>query len=276
MKLTATHALFGLLLLLSSRQVHAQAPPKPERPAHEMEQLLHKALVSQLPKVYEDRSAWGQTIPIPDRLLLPRLRRNVIPMEGRSAVPDGLWRKTRLSVDDPARDMRLSVREFKAREAKTYVMSLETDAVVRAESDVQQWLRGLLMVSLTIPAEVHLHVDTVVEVSTRLDTSRLPPTLSLEPKIKDLKLSLRRFEPKRVTLQRLGLSVTGDVVERAGEEFRGALEGRLRSMEEGARKHMEETLVRSLKEKKGPLTPAALLKAAAPLLASSDSRPFPP
>src|SRR5436190_1189553 len=42
-----------------------------EKPDYaEFSKLIHQAVTAQMPKQYEDRSSWGKTIPIPDKLRL--------------------------------------------------------------------------------------------------------------------------------------------------------------------------------------------------------------
>jgi hypothetical protein len=260
-----------LASLLAAVPLAAQtAPPPAERKEAELERLLHKAVTAELPKLYEDDSAWGQTIPIPERLRLPRLRRTVVEVDGRPELPHGTWRKVRLWVEDAGRDLTIRVRDFKALDAKTYRLAVEADVALRSETDVQQWQKGLLLANLTARADVGLSVLVECEVTAGLDLKKRPPGLSVEPRVEGLKLGLRDFDLKRVTFQRAGVAVEGEAVEGAGEEFKGALQEMLRGLEPGAKKRAGESIAKGLKEGKGPLTGGALIKAAMPLLANPE------
>src|SRR4051794_3401866 len=92
-----------LVLLCAAAPLAAQPVPPPEDPGAELSRLIHKAVVAKLPKVFEDDSGWGRTIPLPDHLRRPRLRRTIIDVDGHPEVPDGTWTKIRLSVEDPDR-----------------------------------------------------------------------------------------------------------------------------------------------------------------------------
>lgn len=261
-----------LLLLLAPVPLLAQtaAPPPADDPAAELGRLIHKAVVAKMPKVYEDQSGWGRTVPLPDNLRFPRLRRTVVQVGDRPEVPDGLWRKLRLRLDDPDRDLQVRVRSFKRLDATKYRVTVEADATVRAEADVQRWRNGLRLADLTARADVALGVVVECDVVARLDAGKLPPALKLEPEVKDLKLNLKGFTPRQVTFRRAGLSVEGEAVEGAGEELKGALQALLREAEPAVKNRAGEALARALKEGKDPLAPAALLKAVAPLLKAED------
>src|SRR5271165_356953 len=101
-----------LALLGLTAPLAAQPMPSAEDPAAELNRLIHKAVVAKLPKVIEDDSGWGRTIPLPDKLRLLRARRTIVDVNGKPEVPDGTWIKTRLSVDDPERDLKIQVRTF--------------------------------------------------------------------------------------------------------------------------------------------------------------------
>jgi hypothetical protein len=261
-----------LLLLLAAGPIAAQTAPsaRDEAPSAELERLIHKAIAAKLDKVYEDDSGWGHTVPLPDNLRRPRLRRTVVKVGDRMEVPDGPWRKLRLSVEDPDRDVSVRVCAFKRLEGTTYRLTVETDVTLRAEADLQRWRNGLELADVTARADVALRVVLECDMAAGLDTSKVPPALSLKPDVRDLKLNLQKFTPKRVSFRRAGLAVEGDAVEAIGDEFKDALQGALRSAEPEVKKRAGEALARSVKEGKEPLTAAALIKAVTPLLRAEE------
>src|SRR5437868_3526058 len=98
----------------------------------EFSRILHKIVVAQVPKYVEDNSGWGGSIPIPDKLPLPRLRTR-IKVGDHEELPHGLWRKLRVNVDDPDKDVAIQVRSFEKIDAKTYRLSLDSQAAIRGE-----------------------------------------------------------------------------------------------------------------------------------------------
>lgn len=263
----------GCLLIASLAPAQGPGSSPEKRPAAELEQLLHRAVVANMPKVYEDRSAWGQTVRLPERLRLPRLRRTVVQVGDHLEAPDGLWRKVRLWLDEPGRDLTLTVERFQAVDLTTYRLTVRADALVASETDVQDWRNGLKLLDLTARATARVQAQFDCEVTSRLDNSKRLPGLALRPKVKELKLSLKEFDLQKVTFHRAGLTVETEGV---GEAFREALEARLKDAEPKLRQHAEERLAQALKEGKGPLTAPALLKAAAPLLQAAPAKPAKP
>jgi hypothetical protein len=261
----------AMLVVLNASALKGQeSPPVPdpdrENPAGDLERLIHDAVVSKLSKVYEDASGWGRTIPLPEQLRRPRARRMIIDVDGRPEVPDGTWHKVRLWLADPDRDLHVRVKSFRGLEATKYRLEVSTDTLLRTEADVVRWRNGILLADVTARARVALNISVVCEVSGRLDTSVVPPELRLEPDLRDLKVDVKEVVPTRVTLNRLGVTVGREVLGGAGEELRDTLQVLIRRRD----KRAAEMLAKALREGKGPLAAARMLKAAKPLLESQD------
>jgi hypothetical protein len=264
-----------LAVLLVPSLAAAQLPsatPDDKDAGAALAQLIHQAVTAKLPKVYEDDSGWGHTIPLPDRLRRPRLRRTIIEVDGRPEMPDGLWRKVRLRLEDPRRDLRIRVRSLQRVDATTYRLIVDSGATVRADADLQRWRNGVLMADVT--AQTRLLLDVVVDcaITARLEAGRVPPRLRLEPDVKDLKIILKDFRAERVTFLRAGLTVEGEALEGLNEEFKDSLQGLLQSKQPEIKKRATEALAREFSKDKGPIPLAALLDAAAPLLKAAERR----
>jgi hypothetical protein len=259
-----------LLLLPASARAAGDEPPPAgkEDPGADLARLIHKAVVAKLPKAFEDNSGWGRTVPLPEMPRRPRLRRTVVEVDGRMEVPDGPWRKLRLRVDDPDRDLQVRVHSLKRVDA-AYRLTLEADAFLRTEADVQHWRNGLLLADVTARADVLLNVFVECDLAPRLSAAGL----RLEPAIQELRLNLKRIIPGRVSFHRAGLSVEGEALRSLEEEIKEALQAALRAKEPEVKLRAGEALARGMKEGKGPVTPAEVLKAAAPLLKADGAAP---
>jgi hypothetical protein len=255
-----------LFLLGLATPLAAQPMPPAEDPAAELNQLIHKAIAVRLPKVTEDDSGWGRTIPLPDKIRLPRARRTIVEVNGQPEVPDGTWIKTRLSVEDPDRDVKIHVRTFKRLSATSYRMTLEADVAFRSEADTQRWRNGLLLGDATVNADLSVRVFLDCEIAARVGATGI----TLVPDVKDLTLTLKEYTPHRVKLNRSGLSVEGDLVESLSDLLKSNVESQLRVKEANLKKTASESLAAVMKDRKNPLNPAAMLKAAAPLMKKTD------
>jgi hypothetical protein len=260
------------LLVLAHSAEASQPPPPPADPdlGAALARLIQQNIAAKLPRVYEDASGWGQTIPLPERVRFPRLRRTIVMVDGRPEVPDGLWRKVRLRLEDPQRDLRVRIRSLERLDQATYRLKVDADALVRADADLQRWRNGVLLADLTAQTRVTLGIFVDCALAVRLDSSSLVPRARLEPEIKDLKLTLKDFRADQVTFQRAGVTVDGEALEGLNDAFKESLQNLLRAREPEIKKRAGQELARDFKENKTPAQIAALLDAAAPLLKAAD------
>src|SRR5438128_774509 len=99
--------LAGLLAGLTPPLAAADEPKPPVKAEHaELARLIHAAIVPKLPKEFEDRSAWGRTIPDPGNLKLSGLRTRV-KVGDKEELAHGSWVRTRLWLDDPGKDVQI-------------------------------------------------------------------------------------------------------------------------------------------------------------------------
>src|SRR5438067_7323828 len=85
----------------------------------EFSKLVHHIVVKSLPKQFADTSGWGQTIPIPPKLSLPNLRKYV-KVGDKLELPHGAWRRFKGSMEDPVKNLKINVKDFKALDDKTF------------------------------------------------------------------------------------------------------------------------------------------------------------
>src|SRR4051812_40845530 len=109
--------LAGWLLLVPAVGAAAPDPKAPDTRAdnarrQDLARLLQQAVVAAVPKQFEDLGEWNKSVPIPDRLTLSKNRKRII-VDGREELPHGAWRRTKVWLADPARDVKVEVPQAK-------------------------------------------------------------------------------------------------------------------------------------------------------------------
>jgi hypothetical protein len=251
------------ILLVLGAALPCAAGDEAPRPASKdryagLSRLIKKAVLARLPKVFEDDSGWGQTIPVPEKVRRPRLRRTFVKVGDHWELPHGTWRKVRLWLEKPDRDLDIRVRELRQVDATHYRLRVDVDAALSLEADVRHWLKGLLLVDATAraDAEVGLALDFAIKAEL---AGKLPPEVKVEPRLTGLKTDLKDFTLRRVTFNRAGVTVEGDA--ELGDQLKGALQELLRAAEPRIRERANEAIARALREGRATLSAAELLKA---------------
>jgi len=111
----------------------------------EFSKLLHKIALKQIPNYLEDNTGWGQTVPIPPKVRFPNLKRTTVMVKDRPEFPHGLWRKVKVWMKEPAKDLTIRVKDFKV-EGKLIRISLDAVAALETEVEAQQWQLGILLI----------------------------------------------------------------------------------------------------------------------------------
>lgn len=226
----------------------------------EFSKLVHGLIVKQIPKEVQDDSGWGQTVPLPPKLTLPKLR-NYVKVGDRIELPHGFWRKIKLTMADPAKDVKINVREFKPTDKKTYKVVLDAEAAARGWTETQHWQKGLQLVGFIAEADTVVKLAIDCEVAVSLDTKKFPPEVKVDPKVTGLKTEVKEFDLQYVKLRRLGTVLEGQQAKEAGEQFKGIVNDGLKVFEPQIRGLVNQAIAQSLKDGKGSLSAGELLKA---------------
>jgi hypothetical protein len=243
----------GLVLVSAA----ARAEDKPaDKPDHaELARLIHAAVVPHIPKEFEESSGWGKTVPDPGNLRLTRLRTR-IRVGDKEELPHGAWIRTKVTLDDPAKDVRIEVRDLKKCDRNTLQIQLAVTVSCHAERERKQWDNGLPLLGLTAQADVTVVVVLNCDVGLSLNVAKFPPEVVIEPRVTKAQLEVKKLEPKQI-----GNIVLGDRARRLANELKGVFEELLKQYEPVIKERANEAIARSLKEGKASLSPAALLKA---------------
>lgn len=250
---TSTRCGAALLTLLAGIVVGAadepNPPPKTELKDYtEFSKFLHKLVTAKVPKEAENRSQWGKTIPIPPKLRLPNAKRTIIRVGDHDEVPNGPWRRLKVWIDDPNKDVTIRVRDFSKLDAKTYRLSLEADASVHGEGEAQRWVNGIMLARVQAQADSAFNLAMDVDVSASLNTNVFPPELKIEPKVSTCKVTVKEF-----VIRKIGdIPIEGDIAKQFGIDLREYCQQLATTFEPQVKERINEGITQGLKEGKGP------------------------
>jgi hypothetical protein len=241
-----------------------KSPTKPDYA--EFSKVLQKLIASKIPKMYEDTSGWGQTVPVPDRLRLAGLR-TLVRVGNHMELPHGLWRKVKVTMKDPEKDLKISVRDVKRINPKNMRVTVAAEASFGTAVQAQLWQKGLALPGFAGRANATLGVLVDCDVTMELVANKFPPELKVEPKVAGLKMDLHDFTLQEVSTLRLGRVLEGERAKEVGNQYKGILQDLMHSAEPTVKDYANEAIAKSIREGKGTLSAAQLFKilgAAAP------------
>ncbi len=236
-------------------------PPLAKKKADytEFSKLIQKLAAGKIPKVFEDTSGWGQTIPIPPDLRLPRLRVTV-KVGNRLELPHGLWRKVKVTMKDPAKDLRILVKDFKQVNPKTFRLSLDIDAAFNTAVQAQLWQKGLALPGFAGHADATVNLPLDCDVAVSFVAAKFPPELKIEPKVANLKMNLKDFTLKQVSTLRLGKLLEGEQAKEVGNQYKKMLQDLMHQSEPQVKDYANQAIAKALQEGKGTISASSIYK----------------
>jgi hypothetical protein len=226
---------------------------KPKQEYVEFSRLVHSIAVKQLPKQFEENSAWGKRTEIPPNLKLMKLR-SVVRVGDKLEAPHGPWFRATGKVEDPNKNLKIVIKDFKKLDATTYRVVADVDVTILCYGEWQQWQKGLLLVGADATADANITANVVCDVAVSLNLAKLPPELKLEPKVTELSLNLVEFK------------LRGDPIIKGerGDALRDNLKELLRTIVKASEGMVKDqanaAIVEALKEGKGSISAGAIMK----------------
>jgi hypothetical protein len=259
-------SLISPALILFAIPVAADDPKAPEakRDYGDFSRLIHRMVVKQLPKEFEDKSGWGQMVPLTERLRFPNLPRARVRIGDKEGYPNGLWKKFKVRIEDPEKDLKIDVREFSKVNPKTFHLVVDSEVAFTGEGEVQNWQKGLPLGKVSGLADALLGLGMVFDVGVTFNTKKFPPELNVEPKLADLRIDLKKFTLRRVFNPTTNLGVEGETAKNLGDEMKDTLKSLVKSSEPDIKNRANEAIAQALREGKGNISAASLFKFAPP------------
>jgi hypothetical protein len=237
--------LLAISLSLLSLAPAAAAEEKPARA--DLARTIKDVLTAKVPRQFEDLSEWGKTVPI-SPVRIPRLRRTVVKVGDHDEWPHGVWKRTKVWVDDPARDLTIQVPEVRKVGKNVTRVRVQATATLQGERELQNWVKGVRLLAVTAQGDAVISIGMDLDLTFQFDPAQ-PLQLQVKANVVDVRLELKDFHLRRV----------GPVifVEQGalGQELKDLFQDRLREMEPRVKEHANQVLADALKSLASPPTP---------------------
>lgn len=216
--------------------------------------LIHGVAVKQMPKQFEDDSGWGQMTEVPTNLPLFRLRK-VVKVKDHFEAPHGAWRRFKGKIENPNKNLKIVVKEFKKLDANTYRVVVDVDATVMIHADWQQWQKGLMLIGASATVDANITAAIVCDVGASLTFKDFTPELKLDPKVTKLGLDFIDFKVRG------GPFVKGEAGDSLRNDLKDVVRTLLKASEPFVKDEANRAIAQSLKEGKGTISAGAIMKA---------------
>jgi hypothetical protein len=250
--MTTQRMLAGFVALLLLGPLAVRGDDKPDYT--DLSKRVQEFVIPQVPKQWEDTSEWGKSIPIPDKLRFPGLRRMVVKKGDKDEFPHGTWRYTKLWLDDPAKDVRIEIKEIRKLDSGPYRVKVDATVALHGFRQRQQWQNGFKLLDISAQADALTTIALELDVKISLNVTKFPPEALVEPKVADIRLVLKQFD-----LNRVG-PVGGELIRELGNELKGIIQAQMTMREPEIKDLANKAIAKGIAEGKGKFSAASLLK----------------
>ncbi len=197
----------------------AAAPPATAESLQALTGLVNTIVRENLPADFESRDNWGHTTEVWAGVDIRREGLQIKTKRRKKQVNDGAWKLVRLQFIEPEKNLHIEVLAVRPLPAAGRVeIDLAADAKLAVFARLSQWELGVQLFSVSANAEAQTRFRVRCDLGLKLDPTRLPPDVILDPVVREAELRLVDFRLGRVS------QVGGSVARELGEQARDLLD----------------------------------------------------
>lgn len=230
--LTWTRCVLVLVASLAVSTLAAQTPPPQQAtppmladstPAtaeslQSLSGLVNTIVRENLPADFQSRDNWGHTTEIWAGVDIRREGLQIKTKRRKKHVNDGTWKMYRVRLIEPDKDLHLEVLNLRPLPAGRVEVELAVDAKLDVFARLSQWELGVQLISLSANAQARTQFHVRCDLGLKLDPTRLPPDVILDPVVREAELRLVDFRLDRVS------QVGGSLARELGQQARDLLD----------------------------------------------------
>lgn len=188
----------------------------------EMQDLITKLVLENIPHEYEDRDDWEKTKEIVSGLNMKLDGLKLKTSRRRKQVNHGSWKMYGARLLDPENEFDIDVANMTAPQPGQISFTATFTAKMLAWARLQEWNLGTRLMSVSTEADVRLELAVDCLVAFEMDASEFPPTIVLHPQVTRANLDLKGFRVRRIS------HVKGSVARELGRSSRRVIEKQIK------------------------------------------------
>ncbi len=200
----------------------AEEPPDAFTPSPEFQEWITRLVREHLPNPYEKKKNWGHQARSVSGLSVQLKDGQLKTHRKFKLANDGTWQHYRVRIKNPEEQFTIRIARIEQLENGKVGMDITALANLDVFGRQALWEHGIQIFSLSAEADARVRLWARCEVATRLDPTRFPPDVYLDPEV-----TAARFDIPEFKLRRVGRA-DGPIVRSLSHAAREALEDKLR------------------------------------------------
>jgi hypothetical protein len=180
--------------------------------------LLRNLVLNNLPAEYENTKRWGGTKRVWDGLHVSLDGLRVKTKRRWKDARHGTWKRYRAWLINPAEEFDIRIENMVVTPQGKTAFDVVIDARLGVWGRLSKYVRDVQLLSISAEADARVRMQVRCEMSLRLDGSKFPPDVLLEPHVVSAQLTLIDFRLIRIS------DLDGPLVREFGEELHDILQ----------------------------------------------------
>jgi len=180
--------------------------------------LLRTLVLENVPPTYENTKRWGGTKRVWDGLHISLDGLRLKTKRRWKEANHGTWKRYRAWLIDPEEEFEIQIENMAATPEGKTAFDVVIDARLGAWGRLSEYALDVQLLSISAEADARVRMRATCEMSLRLDVTRFPPDVILEPKVVRADLKLVDFHLVRIS------DLDGPLVREFGEELHDVLQ----------------------------------------------------
>jgi len=188
--------------------------------------LIATIIRENLPDQYESKDGWGETKEVWAGVDVRRDGWQIKTKRRKKQVNHGTWKLYRVRIVEPEKELHIDLQNIRELPNGRVEFDLTADARLEVFARLAQWELGVQLISLSVNAEARTQFRVRCNLGLKLDPTRLPPDVLLDPLVNQADLRLVDFRVKRIS------QICGSVARELGDQARSLLDKELAKQNE--------------------------------------------
>ncbi|WP_425616837.1 hypothetical protein NA78x_000497 [Anatilimnocola sp. NA78] len=186
-------------LLVSGNLVRGEEQPlEGFTPSEAFQTWVTGVVRDQLPENYEKSKNWGNTARVFDGWHVEQHGLKIETRRRWKTVRDGTWSRYTVTPLNPDEHFVVRVEQIDQLEGNKIRLQLTAISKLRLFGRMSKWESGVQLLSTSAEADAKVRVTGTVEVAMKLDPTKFPPDVYLEPQVTSADFEITQFELRRL------------------------------------------------------------------------------
>ncbi len=183
----------------------------------QIDQLITRLALANLPREFSDTKKWGGQAERWDGLEFERDGLKIETRRRKKMVNHGTWKKYSAELRNPAEEFQIQIKNIHESANGKLALEVHVASHLNIEGRQAEWVKGVQLYSVNATGHAQVRLQLSLEIGVQTNLSRFPPDLILTPSATAAKLTIEEFRIDRIS------KIGGEFTQQISDEVQSML-----------------------------------------------------